>query len=272
VNIEGASEITTFETLWVALNNNLTSEMAMKKVTHFMSLLFCILGLTGNGFMGFAYAEGNAVEPISNGLSLRWGSNEIRQKFGDPKPTWTSCEMGYVGFQFEKCYGPGSSRLFIDGPDVRLSSGIGVGSSKADVERVFSNWAGATMGPYKLEFSYNGDRLSKIRIDYDASVDSAGGQAPASGGSSKSSGLAGMYWCVAPSFSSGTINLLPNGTYQMNGMNGGSYKITQGQVHFDGTLKDWNNGVALVENGNLIFRWQNSDGSKQYFAYRKGGN
>lgn len=243
----------------------------MKK--HFVSLLFCIFGLTGNSLMGLAYAEGNAVEPISNGLLLRWGSNEVRQQFGEPEPSFISCEMNYGAFKFEKCYGPNSSRLYIYGPDVKLSSGIGVGSSKADVASVFGNSYGSKLGPYTLNFKYNGDRVSRISIDYDARADSAGGQTPASSGSSNSSGLAGMYWCIAPTFSvGGTLNLLPNGTYEVNGAKAGRYKAGRGQVRFNGSLKDWNKGVARIEDGNLIFEWKNSDGPMQYFAYRKGGS
>lgn len=43
--------------------------------------------------MGFAYAEGNAVEPISNRLSLRWGSNEVRQQFGEPTERGWPCPV-----------------------------------------------------------------------------------------------------------------------------------------------------------------------------------
>jgi len=249
----------------------------MNKVMHFIGLLFCIFVLTGSGLMGFAYAEGNAVEPISNGLSLSWGRNEIRQKFGEPKPGWSSCEMDYGSFAVHKCYGPDNMRVWIHATDITLNSGIGVGSSKADVASVFGNSYGSKLGPYKLDFKYNGDRVSVIKIDYDAPAGSADGQAPASGGktpaSSSSSGLAGMYWCIAPAWSKGTINLLPNGAYEMNGAGvAGHYKAGRGQVHFDGSLKSWNNGVARIDkDGNLIFEWTNSEGWKQYFAYRKGG-
>ena len=68
--------------------------------------LSCILVFLGNGAVGFAYAAGYNVEPISNGLSLRWLRNEILQKFGEPKAGWSSCEMDYGGFAIHKCYGP----------------------------------------------------------------------------------------------------------------------------------------------------------------------
>lgn len=60
-----------------------------------------------------------------------------------------------------------------------------------------------------------------------------------------------------------------NGTYEMGGRVAGRYKAGKGQVQFDGALKDWNNGVARIENGTLIFEWKNSDGSMQYFAYSR---
>lgn len=246
----------------------------MKKLLHLLGLLFCVSILTGNGLVGFAYAVGNAVEPISNGLSLRWERNDIRQKFGEPKAGWLSCEMDYGSFAIHKCYGPDSARVWIHAPNIRLSSGIGVGSSKADVARVFGNPNGAKSGPYKLDFSYNGERVSAIKIDWDAPAGGASAQAPTSSNPSKSSdsgGLAGMYWCIAPTFSvGGTINLLPNGTYEMNGAGvAGHYKAGKGQVQFDGAVKDWNNGLARVENGTLIFEWKNRDGSMQYFAYSR---
>ena len=82
-----------------------------------------------------------------------------------------------------------------------------------------------------------------------------------------------MYWCIAPTWSKGTINLLPNGICEMNGAGGaGRYKTGRGQVSFNGALKDWNKGVARIEDSNLIFEWKNSDASMQYFAYRKGNS
>ncbi len=217
--------------------------------------------------------SGNNVEPLSNGLLLNMERNEIRQKFGAPKASWVACQMDYGSFSADLCYGPRIARLFITSPGVTLSSGIGVGSSKADVARVFSNPYGLTTGQYILDFSYNGDKVSKIKIDpangdfkpYAASESkSAKTSAPKAAGE-----LAGMYWCVMPTWSKGTINLLADGTYQMNGQPGGHYKYSQGEFHFDGTLKSWNNGVATMDNGNMIFSWKNQDGAHQYFAYRK---
>lgn len=115
-------------------------------------------------------------------------------------------------------------------------------------------------------------QTQKPNISAEARQGNQGGQAPMPSNSSGSGGIAGMYWCVAPTFSvGGTINLLPNGAYEVNGAAAGRYKAGRGQVHFDGSLKSWNNGVAQIDkDGNLIFEWTNSEGWKQYFAYRKG--
>ncbi len=93
---------------------------------------------------------------------------------------------------------------------------------------------------------------------------------PFSAMAENASELAGLYWCIAPSWSSGTIKLLPDGTYQMNGSDAGHYKAESGHIQFDGQLKGWNNGVARIEKDNLIFKWKDKEGWQQYFAYRKG--
>lgn len=52
------------------------------------------------------------------------------------------------------------------------------------------------------------------------------------------------------------MNLLPNGTCQINGKGTGRYKAEQGEAHFDGQLKNKNNETNRVENGNLISEWK----------------
>lgn len=144
-------------------------------MNRFLSLL--CFAIATNLPVDFASAAGNGVEPISNGLSLEWSSDEIRQRFGEPASRMTRCEMNYGAFQIEKCYGPDSSRLYLYDGSVRLSSGIGVGSSRNEVARVFNNPVGATVGPYKLEFRYAGDRVSRIRVDYERAAAKAAGSA-----------------------------------------------------------------------------------------------
>lgn len=216
---------------------------------------------------------GNPVEPLSNGLSFRWERNDIRQRFGEPKPGWVKCEMDYGDFAIHKCYGPGSARVFIHSPRIALNSGISVGSAKSEVARVFGNPFGSTSGPYKLDFQYNGERVAHIKIDWDGAAAESGNPPPppAHGTAGDAGGLAGIWHCVAPTFSvGGTLHLLPDGTYRMNGGGvAGRYKAANGQVHFDGTLKDWNNGVAKLNNGVMEFQWTNKEGWKQYFAYRR---
>ena len=128
-----------------------------------------------------------------------------------------------------------------------------------------------TAGVISIMGTYTGGALTTI-----GSVESfrsyiTAWETTSSSNTSNASGLAGMYWCVAPTFSvGGTINLLADGTYEMNGAAGGHYSVVQGQVHFDGTLASWNNGVARLEGTTMIFEWTSTDGWGQYFAYRKG--
>lgn len=115
-------------------------------------------------------AGGNPVEPFSNGLAMAMTPQDIKQRFGDPgrRGGFASCDMFFPDFRVSTCYGQGNRTVYLSAPGVRLNSGIGVGSSKADAARVFGNPFGGTMGPYKLDLSYAGDRVANIKIEYSA--------------------------------------------------------------------------------------------------------
>lgn len=220
--------------------------------------------------------SGNPVEPLSNGLALTMTRDEILAKFGPAEPNWDRCMLQYGGFHIV-CGGArqGIWHLKITSPAIALNSGIRVGDSRQDVARVFGNPHGGVRGQYKLDFGYDGDRLARIAIDpaeseFRVQADDSGKTPPTPAPSAAPSALVGLYWCVAPSWSKGTIDLLPDGHYRMNGANAGRYTVGRDQVRFDGSLSTWNNGVARIENGNLIFEWKNADGAMQYFAYQKG--
>lgn len=220
-------------------------------------------------------AAGNPVEPISNGLLLTMTRTDILNKFGEAEPNFDQCNLRYPGFQVI-CGGAHQSvwHFIISGPGVTLNSGIGVGSSKQEVAEVFGGPYGGVIGQYKVAFSYDGDRVYDIHVDpangdfqpYSQGGSAGGNSSPAA----PAGGIAGLYWCVAPSWSKGTINLLADGSYQMNGNAAGRYTVSRGEVHFDGQLRSWNNGVGRLENGTLIFEWTTAAGARQYFAYSKG--
>src|ERR1035437_8872704 len=104
----------------------------MKKSGYFMGLLFGILLMTSFISVKIAYAQGNAVEPISNGISLTMKRNEILQKFGDAKPNWDRGSLEYPGF-FVVCGEDSIWYLIITGANINLNSGIGIGSTRAKV-------------------------------------------------------------------------------------------------------------------------------------------
>lgn len=222
--------------------------------------------------------NGNAVEPLSNGLLLTMERNEVRQKFGDAprRGGFPSCDMAYGNFRVDMCYGPHISRLYISGRGLTLNSGIGVGSSKADVARVFGNPYGLTSGQYKLDFAYDGERVSSIKIEpaegdfkpYAAS--SAPTPAPESGNASAVGGnsdVVGTWHGTARTV--GTIVIRADGTYSYNGNPGGRWKASGNQIVFDGSLAAWGGGRATLKGGNLEFSWKSAEGWKQWFSFAR---
>jgi hypothetical protein len=231
---------------------------------------------------------GDLVAPLSNGLSLHWGLNQVRQKFGQPK-LGGSCELNYGNFVVSQC--GGSPSVLINAADVRLRSGVGIGTDRAEVERVFgANPYDPTVGLYRLVFSYMGNNVSAISIVYMGTVARAptvqNVQTPPNTIATSRTTLTsehppvqnpeyvinpvGVYWCYEPSWSSGSIRLLPEGDYQINDVTVGHYTLQKSRIIFTGYLKDRNNGIAQLDNGNIVFKWTDNKGELQYFAYRKG--
>ena len=229
--------------------------------------------------IGVAGAQKNPVEPLSNGLPLSWTKRQIVDRFGEPtKPSWDSRTFGYDGFGVmvggarEEIW-----RLTIDGPGVRLASGIGVGSSAADVARVFGSRSSATVDQYALEFSYDGDRVSKIKIDpangsftpvtasktAKVTRGAVGGTAT---GAAKAS-LAGKWFGQNVA---AQITIDPNGTYSSPNGGRGRWRLEGADVVFTGPLAAWNHGRASFKNGNLEFSWKTPEGASQYFVLIRG--
>ena len=113
----------------------------------------------------------NPVEPLSNGLVFSMTSLDVKNRLGDPgrKAGFPSCVLDFGAFVAETCYSAQDriTRLSLRRAGVQLSSGLGVGSSQADVVRVLGQAFGAQLGPYRIEVSYDAGRVSQIRIDHD---------------------------------------------------------------------------------------------------------
>ena len=237
--------------------------------------------------------SGNLVEPLSNGLRLSMSCDDIQHQFGPPPhPTWDARTFGYDDFGLS-CGGAGNHiwTLTLTGP-VRLHSGIGVGSSRRDVMRVFGEPISATSGQYKLHFDYNGDRVSRISIrpaygtfrasnDEDGARQQSGAsqnqsedqserqsEQPSDQSSSSASRFVGTWQGLTVP---GQIVIRANGTYTFGGAEGGRYRVSGNDIYFGGEpLRAWDHGHAtLSSQGNLEFYWTNPDGSKNYFAFGK---
>lgn len=220
-----------------------------------------------------AFAEKNPVEPLSNGLSLAMTGPEIKKAFGAPtERTYDARTFGYAGFSVNT----GGRRQEIWHltlkKGVRLSSGIGVGSSRADVEKVFGAADEATAGRYKLTFAYAGDAVSRIRIDPANGSFAAEGaaEAPAAAAAAPSgSGLVGTWHGVGSTI--GRIDLAADGTYSSPNGGKGTWRATPEGAVFTGPLAAWNGGRARLSHlsrETLEFQWTGKNG-KQYFAFGK---
>lgn len=113
----------------------------------------------------------NPVEPLSNGIVFSMTSLELRNLLGDPgrRAGFPSCALDFGTFVADTCYSPQGriTRLDLRRPGVQLRSGLGVGSTQAEVVRVLGQSLGAQVGAYKIEVRYDAGRVSQIRVDHD---------------------------------------------------------------------------------------------------------
>jgi hypothetical protein len=207
------------------------------------------------------------------GLMLSWTKAQIVQKFGEPtKVTWDARTFGYAGFGV--MVGGRREEIWhftINGPEVRLASGIGVGSSAADVVRVFGQRSSVTVDQYALTFKYDGDRVTTIKIDpangsFTALPSGETGKAGNAGKIAqpvKSNSLVGTWY--GANFV-GQIEVNANGMYTSQNSGSGRWRMDGNDVVFTGSLVAWNNGRATLNKGNLEFYWTTPAGAKQYFA------
>lgn len=197
-----------------------------------------------------ASAATNLVDPLSNGLQLSMTGPQIKEKFGAPP---------YAGWSVETSGRREEIKRVTLSKDVRLASGIGPGSSRADVQRAFGAADRAEVGAYSLTFSYAGDRVSEVRIE------SAGRRAK------KRAGTAGTWRGTGGTV--GLLELKPDGTYTSPDGGKGRWKTAPDGVVFTGALKAWNGGRAKFtdeKHETLEFSWQDEKGRKRYFAFSKG--
>jgi hypothetical protein len=251
----------------------------------------------------------NLVEPLSNGLKLSMTKQDIVGKFGSPTDvTWDDRSFGYdnffvmVGGQKEEIW-----HLTLK-KNIRFNCGVGIGSSKADVQKYFGSSADElTYDQYKIYFYYSGNVINKIKIDpanssfVPVAVKNTAGSGSSSNinsnnkkksgfwerfgdalqeqsqqssspktnhsNTSSSNSFIGSWYGIAQT--TGLIVIKANGTYEYQGSNCGTYTVSGNNIVFKGCLASWNNGKASLDNGSLVFYWQNSNGSYNYFTFGK---
>jgi len=213
-----------------------------------------------------AHAAANLVEPLSNGLALTMTGPELKKKFGEPTyKTYDARTFGYESFTVNV----GGRRQEIWHltlkKGVTMSSGIGIGSSRAEVEKVFGSAVEATAGRYALKFSYSGDKLSQIKIDPGADF---GETAAKTDGAPSGSGLLGGWHGAGSTL--GRITLNADGTYASPNGGRGTWKQEGDEVLFSGPLAAWNGGRGKLTKPDLIeFKWRSPSLGKQYFVFSK---
>ena len=221
-----------------------------------------------------ANANGNAVEPLSNALRLNMTADEVIKKFGQPASddrAWGG-GIGFAGFGM--IYNAKETEIwhFTLTGSARFNSGIGIGSSRAEVKVVFGTEGHVVYDQYDLYFYYNDQNLlEKIKIDpaFDTfkpykRIPLGTSAAPAKT-TVKPADFIGVWQGVTMV---GQIVIKANGVYTFSGKQG-TYTIAGNDIVFTGPLKAWNNGRATMNKGNLEFYWKNPSGAINYFAFVK---
>ena len=123
-----------------------------------------------------------------------------------------------------------------------------------------------TWGQYKLEFSYDRDRVTNIKISpVEGDFKPIGAQkaAPAPAAQGKDA-VVGTWHCMALA---SRIDAKADGSYDYNGRPGGRWTLEGHEVVFDGSLKPWGGGRAQLGKNVLEFKWKANDGAQQYFVF-----
>lgn len=230
-------------------------------------------------------AAQNKVEPLSNGLRLHWTKGDILKQFGEPtKRTWDNDTFGYPGFDL--VVGGRDKTIWsvtLKSPDVRLASGIAVGSTAAAVRRVFDLPTEIRHDQYRLAITYDGGVVTAIRISpIGDQFRPAGSPKPSEGtdraparrdGALTATAVVGQWYGAAMGGPSGGASagtpllLMSDGRYRYGSGGSGRWRIEGDSVRFSGTLSAWNRGLAGLSDGNLEFSWTTASGGKQSFVF-----
>lgn len=217
-----------------------------------------------------ARAGSNPVQPLSNGLALSMTGPEIKKKFGDPTyKTFDARTFGYDSFTVNV----GGRRQEIWHltlkKGVTMSSGIGVGSSRAEVERVFGAAQEAIAGQYALKFTYAGDKVSAVKIDpADDSFKPEAAAAEKGALPAPEGGILGGWHGAGSTI--GRLELKADGTYSSPNGGHGTWSREGDEIVFTGPLAAWNGGRGKLSRPDLIeFKWKSRELGKQYFVFSK---
>ena len=226
-----------------------------------------------------ASSQGNAVEPLSNGLKLSMTKGEIVKKFGEPQPGWDSRTLDYgafsvmVGGQRKEIW-----HLTIKRPGLKLHSGLQVGSPQKDVEAVFGQSSGGRVGQYQLAIAYDAGALVRsIKIDPAEESFKAFDQAPANPKATPldTAALVGVWHghtsASGAFYTVGTLEMRADHTYTYNANGHGRYAVQGEQIVFvSGPLTAWDKGRATFTQDKAIeFKWKNEAGWNQWFVFIK---
>ncbi|HEY9899797.1 MAG TPA: hypothetical protein V6D00_11495 [Pantanalinema sp.] len=214
--------------------------------------------------------QGNLVEPLSNGLLLSMTKSDIIERFGPPTyVTWDDGTFGYRDFTVI-CGGKNKSIWHLTlKENIKLNSGIGIGSGMNEVMKTFNHKYDFIYDQYHLIFSYAGDQVSGIKIDpvNDGFAPYSGKGSAAAQATVGRSAFVGLWYGTASTV--GTIDIRPDGTYVYNGNGNGTYAVNGNIITFTGPLSAWDGGRATLDGGNLVFYWRNKNGSKNWFTFAK---
>jgi hypothetical protein len=223
-----------------------------------------------------AVPGGNAVEPLTNGLLLHMTADAVVKKFGQPGSDDRAMGggIGYAGFGM--LYNARQTEIWHltlkAGP--RFNSGIGVGSTRAEVEAVFGAKNPVIYDQYDITFRYDGDRVNEIKIDPAKDKFTPYRPIPLGKSTVKPEEKATRADFVGTWHGTNVASQIivnADGTWaNAKKEKQGTYTIAGNDIIFNGPiLKAWNNGRATMKNGNLEFYWKNPDGSINYFAFVK---
>lgn len=201
---------------------------------------------------------------------------QIKQRFGPPsEQSWDADSYGYPGINIQ--VGGQDKEIWdvaLKTNCVMLHSGIGPGSSRAQVQQTFGSADVVEYQAYKLTFTYSGNTVYSVRIEptqgsfrNKTTADAGARPAPRTSTSTAGSdGLAGNWYCVSPSATVGSIKMDGRGSYTF-GANSGQYSVSGSRVSFSGI--PWNGGQGELIKGRIDFYYTDKAGFRYYFSFAR---